>query len=85
MKFNYPVLAYPERCQHCKTCMTVCPVGAIKNIDPRFEVDISKCATRTDCFICVMHCKGHALVLKEEDTEEIAPPIRHVDSASKGS
>lgn len=43
MRFNYPVLANPEICQHCKTCMTACPVEAIKDIDPRFEVDVSKC------------------------------------------
>ncbi|MFB0561507.1 MAG: 4Fe-4S binding protein [Candidatus Lokiarchaeia archaeon] len=70
MKFNYPLLKNPERCQHCKTCITACPVGAIKDIDPRFEVDISKCATRTDCFSCAMHCKSHALVLKQAETNE---------------
>ncbi|WXG41111.1 MAG: 4Fe-4S dicluster domain-containing protein [Candidatus Freyarchaeum deiterrae] len=70
MRFNYPVLANPEICQHCKTCMTACPVEAIKDIDPRFEVDVSKCATRSDCFSCVMHCKSHALILKQADNKE---------------
>jgi hypothetical protein len=31
---------------------------------------VSKCATRSDCFSCVMHCKSHALVLRQADTKE---------------
>ncbi|MGQ9722249.1 MAG: indolepyruvate ferredoxin oxidoreductase subunit alpha [Candidatus Jordarchaeum sp.] len=77
MKFNYPVLVNPEKCQHCGTCKLVCPLGAIKEIDPRFKVDISKCATRIDCFSCVMHCKSHALVLKQGDIyEKINIPMK---------
>lgn len=70
MKFNYPVLARPEKCQHCKTCMNACPLGAIIDIDPRFKVDISRCKTRIDCFYCVMNCKSGALTLKQADAEE---------------
>jgi len=70
LSFNYPELKHPERCNKCGACMNSCPIHAILRVDP-FEVDITKCATREDCFICAMACPTGALVLKEGRKEEL--------------
>ncbi|MBS7247926.1 MAG: 4Fe-4S binding protein [Candidatus Jordarchaeales archaeon] len=62
MPFNYPQLKNPQRCSKCASCMNSCPLHAITRIEP-FEVDVSKCAKKGECFTCAMACKTGALVL----------------------
>ena len=47
-----------EKCTGCGTCIDSCPMGAIKLINEKAIIDITKCGS---CWICVNDCQNEAL------------------------
>lgn len=47
-----------DDCTMCGSCMSVCPVEAIKEGDPKFEIDPNTC---TDCGACAAECPMEAI------------------------
>jgi len=48
-----------DDCVACGTCVAECPVEAIKEGDPIYEIDPAVC---TDCGSCVEVCPNDAIV-----------------------
>ena len=48
-----------ENCVRCGECQHICPVGAIKETDGRFEIDYRKCIR---CLCCNEVCRYDAIV-----------------------
>ncbi len=47
-----------EKCNGCKACIDVCPVGAISMVDDKAQIDGSKCI---DCGKCAQTCPQEAI------------------------
>ena len=68
-----PVIMHQERlCEHCETCMHVCPQNAVSFKDGAYQIDRKRC---TVCGTCVQNCIPGALsvngtAMKEEEIIE---------------
>ncbi len=47
-----------DDCTMCGSCISVCPVEAIKEGDPKFVIDADTC---TDCGACAGECPVEAI------------------------
>jgi ferredoxin len=47
-----------DECTMCGSCISVCPVEAIKEGDPQYEIDADVC---TDCGACAEECPVEAI------------------------
>ncbi len=47
-----------DDCVMCGSCVSVCPVEAISEGDPKYKIDAGKC---TDCGTCVDTCPSNAI------------------------
>ena len=54
------VLIHPDRCEHCGTCLTVCPNDALVEENGRFVPIVTRC---TACGTCVEECPCGARAL----------------------
>ena len=48
-----------DECTCCGTCMDICPADAIREGDPKYEIDPEAC---TECGQCVEACPADAIV-----------------------
>ena len=48
-----------DECIACGTCIDECPVNAISEGDPIYEIDADEC---TDCGACVEVCPTDAII-----------------------
>jgi pyruvate formate lyase activating enzyme len=62
-------------CAGCRTCLDVCPAGAVVFDGERHRVDYSRC---TGCGLCADNCLYHALVKygQEMTVEEVFDTVR---------
>lgn len=54
-----------EKCDHCGTCISVCPANALMLLTATLAVDAERC---TGCGTCVAVCPFCALHLASSDT-----------------
>lgn len=53
-----PAKVDPKKCGGCGTCVSACPVEAIKMVDDKAQVDAGTCI---DCGSCVGECPLEAI------------------------
>ena len=47
-----------DECTSCGSCVDVCPVEAISEVDEKYEIDATLC---TDCGTCMDECPVEAI------------------------
>ncbi|MCE8422787.1 MAG: NAD(P)/FAD-dependent oxidoreductase [Candidatus Methanoperedens sp.] len=62
MKQEIPVIT-PEICLTCRTCVGICPMGAISQLRREMSIDHSTC---NRCGICVQWCPAKAISFHQE-------------------
>lgn len=60
---NFRGKPFTENCIKCLTCTKVCPTGAIKIEDNKFNIDLNKCIF---CGNCAYYCPINAIKMSNE-------------------
>jgi 2-oxoacid:acceptor oxidoreductase delta subunit (pyruvate/2-ketoisovalerate family) len=57
-----------RKCSQCGWCHLYCPVGSLIEEEGGFNVDLKFCK---GCGICAKICPAHAIIMVEEEGEEV--------------
>lgn len=56
-----------KKCIACGACISICPVGAIKFVDGKAEINPKKCIK---CHSCEQFCPVGAIKIEDKDTKK---------------
>ena len=72
---NYYAQVDSELCKGCETCVTRCPIDAVKVKEDKSSVDLARCI---GCGLCIPTCSEKAMRLIKKE-KEVVPPETEED------